>query len=177
MITQSWFWRYLFSHFGWVDWTLSGFLFIGLILGLKNGVTKELPRLIEVSVSLYVTLEYYTFFAEWLARETPWPESYARVLTFALLGLLSWFILRLLFEIVGKLIHLEVANPFQAVGGLLLGGARYFLFFAFLSYFLLLFSSDWIHRSYQVQSWSGQTLVQIPLKIHDWIHSFYKRVL
>lgn len=175
MITESWFWRYFFSHFGWVDWALTLFVFIGILLGLKNGLNRELPRLLETVISLYVTMEYHTFFAAWLARETPWPETYTRIFTFAVVAFVSWLVLRLLFEIVGKLVHLEVARPFQWVGGILVGGMRYFLFFSIVSYFLVLFPLDWIHRSYQVQSWSGQTVSQIPSTIHSWLNEFVLR--
>ena len=174
-ITQSWFWRYFLSHFGWVDWLLTAFILIGLVLGLKHGVSVEFPRLLETLVSLYVTVEYYSFFAEWLSRETPWPEAYARVFTFAVLGFLSWLSLRLLFEIMGKLIRLEVAAPFQMIGGVLAGGLRYLLFFSMISYLLVLLPLDFIHRSYQVQSWSGQTLDQLPVKIHDRIKGLWLR--
>lgn len=177
VITDSWFWRYFFSHFGWVDWALVFFIFIGILLGLKNGLNRELPRLLETMISLYVTMEYYHFFAAWLARETPWAEAYTQVFTFAAVGLVSWFVLRLLFEIVGRFAHLEVASPFQWVGGMVVGGVRYFLFFSLVSYFLVLFPLDWIHRSYQVQSWSGQTLSQTPSKIHGWINeSILRRI-
>ena len=172
-ITESWFWKYFLSHFGWVDWMLTAFILVGIMFGLKQGVTVEVPRLLETLISLYVTLEYYSFFAEWLARETPWPESYARVFTFAALGFLSWFSLRLLFEIMGRVVHLEVAAPFQMVGGVLLGGLRYFLFFSLISYLLILSPLDFIHRSYQVQSWSGQTLAQIAPKIHDFVKGLW----
>ena len=172
-VTDSWFWRYFFSHFGWVDWVLTAFVLVGLILGLKHGVSQELPRIAETLISIYITMEYYEFFAAWIARETPWPESYARIFTFAALGFLSWLLLRLLFGIVGKLIHLEVAAPLQIAGGFFLGGVRYFFFFCFVSYLLALFPLDFIHRSYQVQSWSGQTVSQIPEKLHEWVRGIW----
>ena len=174
-VTDSWFWRYFFSHFGWVDWVLTAFVLVGIILGLKHGLSQELPRLFETVISLYVTFEYYTFFSEWLARETPWPESYARIFTFAALGFLTWFSLRLLFEIGGKLVHLEVASPFQMIGGLLLGGLRFFIFYCVVSYLLMLFPLDFIHRSYQVQSWSGPVLSQAAPRIHDGIKGLWVR--
>ena len=170
MVSENWFWRYFFSHFGWVDWSLAAFLFLGVLLGLKNGLSKEIPRLIESLISLYVTLEYHSFFAAWIARETPWPESYARIFTFLLGWLATWIVLRLLFEILGRLTHLEVASPFQWVGGFFVGGVRYLLLFSMLSYLLVLSPLDCIQQSYRVQSWSGQTVAQIPAKIHDWIN-------
>lgn len=171
-VTESWFWQYFFSHFGWVDWALTVFLIVGMIIGLRNGAGRELPRLLETLVSLYVTFEYYSLLAEWITRETPCPESYAQVIAFALLGLVSWLLLRLIFEIAGKLIHLEVAAPFQWIGGLLIGGARYGVFFSLISYLLVLLPLDWIHRSYQVQSWSGQTLAQFAPQVHGWLKGF-----
>ena len=149
---------------------LTAFLFLGVLLGLKNGLSKEIPRLIETLISLYVTLECHSFFATWIARETPWPESYARIFTFLIGWLASWIVLRLLFEILGRLTHLEVAAPLQWVGGFFVGGVRYLLFFSMLSYFLVLFPLDWIQQSYRVQSWSGPTVAQIPAKIHDWVN-------
>lgn len=154
---------------------LTLFILVGIVLGLKNGVTVELPRLGETVISLYVTFEYYSIFAEWLARETPWPESYVRAFTFAVVGFLSWLCLRLLFEILGRLIHLQVATPFQWVAGMLFGGIRYFIFFCIISYLLFLFPLDFIHRSYQVQSWSGQVLTQIPPRIYGWIRGLWPR--
>lgn len=165
-VNQSWVWEYFFSHLGWVDWLLLVFLLMGIVMGLSHGMSQELPRLLEILICLYVTFEYSSFFADWLARETPWPEAYARVFVFALLGFLSWLSLRLLFAIMGKLIHLEVATPLQIVGGAVVGLVRYFIFFCFISSFLILFPLDWIHRSYQVQSWSGKTLAQVGPKIH-----------
>ncbi len=167
VISENWFWKYFFSHFGWVDWTLVAFIFLGVLIGLKNGIGKEFPRLIEGLISLFLTMEYYAFFAAWISRETPWPESYARIFTFLIGWIATWLVLRLLFEILGKLAHIEVATPIQWVGGFFVGGLRYFLFFCMLSYFLTLFPLDWIQRSYKVESWSGQTVSQIPAKIHE----------
>lgn len=169
-VSQSWFWKYFLSHFGWVDWMLAGFLFLGVILGLKNGMSRELPRLAETFLSLYLTMEYHGFFATWISRETPWPESYSRIFIFAVIWFLSWLVLRLFFEILGRLAHLEVAVPFQWVGGVLIAAARYFILCGMISYFLVLFPLDWIQRSYKVQSWSGQMLSQIPPKIHGWVN-------
>lgn len=175
MVSQSWTWRYFFSHFGWVDWMLTFFLFIGVLLGLKNGLSRELPRIFEALISLYVTMESYPFFALWLSRETPWPEAHTKVLTFALLWVLSGLSLRILFEIAGRLVHLEVSGPFQWLAGVLVGSLRYYLFFSMISYFLILFPLDWTHRSYKVQSWSGQVLTQTPPKIQEWINSILLR--
>ena len=168
-VTQSWYWQYFFGHFGWVDWVLTVFVLVGILLGLKHGLSAELPRLFETAASLYVTMEYYGFLAQWLARETPWPESYAQVFTFAVVGFASWFALRLLFEILGKFFSLQVAAPFQILGGALLGAVRYLIFFSLISYLLTLFPVDFLHRSYQVQSWSGHNLVEVPGKIHAWL--------
>ncbi len=169
-LTESWFWRYFISHFGWVDWTLSAFLLVGILLGLKNGLSREFPRFLESLISLYVTMEYYGFFAAWLARETPWPEAYGRIFTFIFLWFLSGLVLRLLFEIIGRLVHLQIAAPFEWMGGLLGGGVRYFLFFSMVSYFLILLPLDWMQSSYKVKSWSGPTLIQVPVKIHEGIN-------
>ncbi len=95
------------------------------------------------------------------------------MITFALLGFASWFLLRILFEIIGQFIHLEVASPLQMLGGVFIGGLRYFLFFSLVSYLLLLFPLDWIQQSYQVQSWSGRPVAQIPVKIHEWMRGFW----
>lgn len=175
MVNESWFWRYFLSHFGWVDWGLVIFLLLGILMGLKQGLSRELPRLLESLISLYVTLEYSSLFAAWLSRETPWPESYLKIFTFAVVGTLSGLLLRLLFEILGRLASLQIASPFQEIGGFLIGGGRYFIFFSLLSYFLLLFPLDWIHQSYQVQSWSGQIVAQVPSKIHDWVNGVVLR--
>lgn len=171
-VSESWFWRYFFQHFGWVDWFLSTFVFIGILLGLKNGLSRELPRLLESLISLYATLEFYGFFASWLARETPWPESYARIFTFISLWFVTGLVLRLLFEIIGRLVHLQIAAPFEWLGGLLVGAVRYFLFFSMISYFLVLLPMDWMQSSYKVQSWSGPILIQTPFKIHQVINRF-----
>jgi len=175
-VTQSWFWKYFLSHFGWVDWMLTAFILVGLFVGLKRGLSVELPRLLETLISLYVSMEYYSFFAEWLSRETPWPEAYARVFTFAALAFVTWLSLRLLFEILGRMINMQVAAPFQWGGGVLIGGLRFFLFFCILSYLLVLFPLDFIHQSYQVQSWSGQTVTQVPSRIHGWIKGAVRRI-
>lgn len=171
-VSQSWFWQYFFSHFGWVDWILVIFIMIGIVIGLKSGASVELPRLLETALSLYVTFEYYSFFSDWLVRETPCPETYARVMTFALLGFLSWFLIRIVFEIIGKFMHLEIASPFKWIFGFFLGGLRYLLFFSLISYLLMLLPIDWIHRSYQVQSWSGQRLVQLPVTLYQGVKGF-----
>lgn len=171
-LTESWYWRYFFSHFGWVDWMLSIFLLLGVLLGLKNGLSRELPRLLEILISLYVTLQYYSFFAVWLAHETPWPESYGKIFTFLFVWFLSALVLRLLFEILGRLVHLQIAAPFEWLGGLLIGAARYFLLFCMLSYFFILLPLDWTQTSYKVKSWSGPTMIKVPAKIHETINRF-----
>lgn len=172
MVSESWFWRYFFAHFGWVDWTLSFFVFIGVLLGLKNGLGRELPRLLESFISLYVTMRYYPVLGAWLARETPWPEKYCGIFTFLFVWFLSALILRLSFEIAGRLLHLEISAPFEWLGGALVGGARYFLFFSLFSYFLVLFPADWNQSSYKVKSWSGPVLIQTPTQIYEGVNRF-----
>lgn len=175
-VTESWFWKYFFSHLGWVDWLLIAFVIVGFFLGLRNGMSKELPRLLESLIALLATFEYYGLLSDWLTRETPLMETYAKALTFGLVWFVCWLCLRMVFEILGKLIHLEVSAPFEAIGGVAIGGARYILFFSLLSFFLMLFPLDWIHRSYQVHSWSGQTLTEIPRQIHEWTRGFLQTV-
>ena len=170
MVSESWFWRYFLAHFGWVDWLLTLFIFVGILLGLKNGLSRELPRLLESLLSLYATLEYYGVLAGWLARETPWPESYCRIFTFLLIWFSASILLRLGFEIIGRLVHLEIAAPFQSLGGFLVGGLRYFLFASMVSYFLVLIPLDWTQSSYKVNSWSGGVLIQTPTKIYEGIN-------
>jgi uncharacterized membrane protein required for colicin V production len=175
-VAESWFWKYFFSNLGWVDWVLIAFCVVGIFLGLKNGLSKELPRLLESLLVLLVAFEYYPYLSEWLTRETPLAETYARALTFGLIWFVCWLSLRMIFEIAGKLVHLEVSAPFEAIGGVLVGGSRYVLFFSLLSYFLMLFPLDWIHQSYQVNSWSGQKLTEIPPQIHLWTRNFVRGV-
>jgi uncharacterized membrane protein required for colicin V production len=165
--TESWFWKYFLSHLGWVDWLLIAFFVVGVFIGLKNGLSKEIPKLLESLIALLVTFEYYGLFSEWLARETPLAETYAKALTFGLTWFVCWLCLRMIFEIVAKLLHLEVSAPLEAFGGLALGAVRYALFFSLLSFFLVLFPLDWIHQSYEVHSWSGPRIVQVPPTIYQ----------
>jgi uncharacterized membrane protein required for colicin V production len=174
--TESWFWKYFLSHLGWVDWLLIAFFVVGVFLGLKNGLSKEIPKLLESLIALLVTFEYYGFFSEWLTRETPLTETYAKVLTFGLVWFICWICLRMIFEIVGKLLRLEVSAPLEALGGLAVGAVRYFLFFSLLSYFLILFPLDWIHQSYEVQSWSGPRILQIPPAIYQTVRGLLEGV-
>jgi len=172
---QSWFWKYFFSHLGWVDWVLAAFFLVGIILGLKNGLSQEMPKVAETFITLCFTMEFYPFCSQWVAERTPFPEAYIQPGTFALLGLLTWFIVHLSFKSMGKWVRLQIAAPFEAVFGALVGGVRFFIFFGLISYLLTLFPLDWLQRSYKVQSWSGQMLIQVPTQIHGWVRNLVVR--
>ena len=73
----------------------------------------------------------------------------------------------------GKLIHLSMAPPLEIMGGILLGALRFSLFFCMISYFLMLFPLDFLHHAYQIQSWSGHTLVRAAPKIHERIKGLW----
>lgn len=168
-LQQGWFWQYFFSHLGWVDWVLAAFCLVGIILGLKNGLSREIPKIIEIFVTLCVTMEFYPFLGQVITQMTPMPEVYIQPGTFALLGLSVWFLTHFLFKSLGKLACLQIMSPFEAILGSLAGGIRFLIFFGLVSYLLVLFPLDWLQRSYKVQSWSGQMLVEMPVRIHEWV--------
>lgn len=154
------------SQCGWVDIALVVFLVWGGAVGFKNGLLKEIPRLISSLAAIVLSLNYYKRLGEKVAANSFVPLFPAEMISFVLIILVTLIAARFLFRVLENLVTATCVRPLDVGGGMFLGAVRYFLLFAIISYGLLMFTSPYLHESYSFRSLSGPFIEQVCDKIY-----------
>lgn len=132
-------------------------LFIGAYSGYKNGVILQLIKTIGYAISLILAFDYYKVVSEYFDLLIPYPspfipeanpyqyyneslifsmdESYYYLVSFFAIFVIGWLITRFITKVLSySLARIEVPEPLNGVGGLVLGfvvnylGVFYLLF-------------------------------------------------
>lgn len=154
------------SSMGWVDIVLIIVLFLGIFFGLKKGLSKMFEGLVEVMTAEVVVVEYSAAFAAVLANRFQISTQIMHAIMFALLAVLSVFILHFTFKLFSLIVDVLFKQPLNNIGGALVGGLQFILFLGLISEFLILFPIPFIQESFQQKSISGPYLIQICGQVH-----------
>jgi uncharacterized membrane protein required for colicin V production len=143
-----------------VDIAAAAYLILGLLVGLKRGLSGELARLASAAVTLALTLHYYAGLADYLARNTRLAqhEALARPLAFFILALCSGLFFLTLRLILQHLMKITFNPKIDRAAGLLAGGARAVATVALVVLALGLWPSSFLRRVFREESAVGRTL-------------------
>lgn len=154
------------AGFGFVDVILGIMILLGILRGYRNGLAKECGRLIELYMATVFSIHFSSRVARWLSIKIQLPLYFVHGVLFFALAFFSIVVTKMFLQM---LLHIGVVKftPFvEKAGGVLLGGLRFLLLTALVSYMLLLFRSAHLNDALLGHSRMGRFTAALPVVIH-----------
>ncbi len=154
------------STFGWVDFLLFAVFFLGVLYGVKKGLSGILPILIGVIITQVVVIEYTAPLTSFLVERFQLPNWPIQIVIFAALAIVSLVLIRFLFKFLSLIATVVFKQPINSLGGALIGGLVFVLFLTLLSEFIMMFNIPFIQESFTTKSLTGPYLVETCEQVH-----------
>jgi len=166
------------KQFNWIDiFILILFLRIAYI-SLKNGLPAEFFKILGTLSAVYLSLHYYTYFANFftapLGVKNPAvePLGFIFIIILAAVGYVFFVFLRLL---LCRFITAEITPNLSRWGGLVVGAGRAFLLSSLVLFIFLKFSVSYFKKSIN-DSFSGKYIVEVAPTTYSWFwHSIISK--
>lgn len=138
-IIQSQLWRFVSSHFSWLDWVTLAFLAGGLLYGARRGLLRTLVKIAEALLIAYVTFLYHQKVSRQLhAVLTFIPDNTLPAAGFAVVAITLVFLIHGIDSRAAQWFHASLAGPVKVIGGAGAGLLYGFFLWSFVFQFLLL---------------------------------------
>lgn len=135
-IIQSQIWRFVVSHFSWVDWVTLAFLAGGLLYGARHGLLRVLVLMAETLLIAFVTFLYDQKVSRQLHALLSFiPDNALPAVGFITVAFPLIFLVQLIDSRASQLFRTSLAGPVRVIGG----GVAGFLYGAFLWSFVFQF--------------------------------------
>lgn len=154
------------SSLGWVDFLLFAVFFLGVLYGVRKGLSGILPILIAVMTAQVVVIEYTAQLTGFLVQRFPIPHWPVQIVIFAALAIASIVFVRFLFKFLSLIASVTFKQPINSLVGALIGGLACVLFLTLLSEFIMMFNIPFIQESFTVKSLTGPYLVETCEQVH-----------
>lgn len=131
-------------------------LVLGMVVGLRRGLSGELARIVSAVVVVWAGFRYYAAVAVMLLEHTRVMPSAAPALAFFFIfagGLVAFAIL---WRLLRPLLQLSFRGAWERVGGAVLGGARAFVLLSALLFFFSLTPVDYLQDYVFARSLTGR---------------------
>jgi len=113
------------SAFGWIDAVLLAAVLLGVVFGIKRGLSHELAVLLGFAVAVVATCSAYDPLARRLAENLHWNLELLRLIAVVALLALSLAAMWILRAALGLLMEFAFKGWFERVGGAVAGGLRW----------------------------------------------------
>ncbi len=165
--------HYLIEHFQWVDWFAVLFLVLGIIYGIQNGLLAEVAEIGQIMAVIYLTYEFNTKVENFIRNYVDFvPHDTVRATAFIVTGGVLWGIAALIFKLLRRFFHAQVAAPLRYAGGALLGGFHLLIIFSFICQAILLLPYRQPKKAFESgASYSGRYIADLAPRIHDMVSS------
>ncbi len=160
------------SDLGFVDIGLLVFFVWGLLSGFVKGFSFQLSRFMALLFGMALGLVLYQPLAHILSNKTLLNEPLLASLLLFSISLSASFLFKLLFSVLAKIVSFQFVYFIERVLGALLGGVRFVVFFAFLSYLVLLWPTQVLKPYYQELSYTGRYVAAFIPKYQQWVNTF-----
>lgn len=170
-------WTLFLTRIQWLDIVFVIALALGVFLGLKRGLSKVIPRFLEVVVAQIIAVEYFEYAAELLAKWIPIPAWIIQMLVFSGLAIGLIVLTRFLFQILSLVATIEFKPLVSNVVGALLGGLQFVLLLSLISSFLLLIPAPYLQETYSTRSLSGSYLAKASKQVNQVFTHWLPKVL
>lgn len=159
-------WGLFLSQVQWLDIVTVMTFILGVFLGLKNGLSKVIPKFLEVIAAQAIAIEYYSRLANFLTTWVPAPVWTLEVATFAVISIAVIIIVRFASQILSLIATIEFKPVVNNVVGAILGGMQFVLFLGLISSFLILIPIPSIEQVFKSQTLTGPYLIQSSHKVN-----------
>lgn len=109
------------------DWIAGGILLVGLLGGIRRGLSGELSRLLALVLSFSGAWHFHHLAVPLLQPRLDWGEDALRLTSFVSIFLLLYLVLKVIRFAVHTILNITFRGPLEYVGGALLGLLRYSL--------------------------------------------------
>ncbi len=154
------------STFGWVDFVLFAMFFLGVLYGVRKGLSGVIPVLLAMMTAQVVTIHYTATLTSFLVERFQVPDWPVQIIFFAALAIISIVFVRFLFKFLSLIATVTFKQPINSLGGALIGGLAFVLLLALLAEFIMMFNIPFIQESFTTKSLTGQYLVETCEQVH-----------
>jgi len=159
----------ILSSLNMVDYVLLGLIALGLILGLKKGLSAMVSKLLSLGGTVLTALYYYSPAAKWLSVHSPLPTRSAQALMYFLIAVAGWIAFDIIFKIISKVMEVKFSERLSRLGGLLLGGLWMYLLGGFLLYSFLIFKAPFLDPDLAKSSYLAPRVSSLPQTAYEFV--------
>jgi len=156
----------------WVDIIVVIFLIRGGYIGLSQGFSVELFKILGTVAACVLSFLYYAKAAAWLACHSFLSPQVVNPISFLVL----FFSLLIAFKmgriLLFRILHLELFGSLERWGGLTLGLARSLIFASLFLFVLTLLPVKYFQESVEEKSFSGSYIKKVAPKVLDFVVQF-----
>ena len=156
----------ILSNINFIDAVMGLIIIRCIYSGATAGLVIEFFKLLGTIFATFITLHYFTAFAEFLTRMVSFPSNVAELIAFVVL----WMIVVLIFKVVRDgwmlLIKTEAQESFNKAGGALTGIFRGVLVVGLTTLLLLLAGNKYLIKSIKT-SFSGMYLSHFSISVYE----------
>ena len=147
-IIQSQIWRFVTSHFSWLDWITLVFLVWGLLCGARHGLLRTLVKIAETLLVAFVTFLYYQKVSRQLHAVLSFiPDKALPAAGFAAVAFLITFLIQLIDSRAAQWFRTSLAGPVRVIGGGAAGLFYGIFLWSFIFQFFLLLTPQFFQKS------------------------------
>ncbi len=156
----------------WVDIIVAIFLIRGGYVGLNQGFSIELFKVLGTVAACVVSLSYYVKAAGWLASHSFLSPQAVNPISFVVLFFSVLIAFRILIIFLFRILHLGLFGALEKWGGLALGLTRSLIFASLFLFVLTLLPVEYFKESVEEKSFSGAYLKEIAPGVLDFVIQF-----
>lgn len=156
----------------WVDLIVVTSLIRGGYIGLARGFSVELFKLSGMLATAVISLLCYKELGRFLTAHSFLSIQVANVISFIVIFIVLLIIFKLIRVFLFRVLHLELFGSLEKWGGLSLGLARSFVFASLFLFMLALIPVEYIQKSVEEKSFSGQNIKKIAPYIKEFVMKF-----
>lgn len=146
------------SQFNWVDVIWAVWLLVGLLQGLRRGLSGELARVISAGLALWAAWRFYEPLATRLDAHTDLSPLATAGLAFVGLTVAGLLVMHLIRLLLHHVLQFTFRGKIERLGGMLAGGLRAGLFAAALIFALGFVAQEDVRRHVVTESFIGTHL-------------------
>lgn len=129
-----------------------------MMLGLRNGLSKELARVIGLVVAIIAGFYFYEILAQVIQRQTELSQKTALTISLIICILAGAIILGCLRFVLAKILEFGFKGPLERIGGMIAGLVRGLVFCTAILFLLGLVPHEGLHRQVTELSVAGKAV-------------------
>lgn len=161
--------KQLLMSFKWIDWLAIGFMFFGVLGGMKKGLMRQAGLIAETCVVIYIVFQYYGTIASVMSEYVPKAVGiYLETVIYLLALILIYFIMLFVDGLLKKGIQTTLVGPVRVLGGAILGLFHSLMVLSLLCQAILLLPIRSVIKNFEPgHSYFGPTVAKLAPTIEE----------